>query len=361
MSLTVASEAPATTAAKMKALGLLAKQLEKEKKEPVLLRMGDRVGAPVPHRETGLASLDHVALGIGGIPDARIIEIFGPESAGKTTTLLQIIAAAQARGETAAIVDAEHALDVNWAAKLGVNVNDLFICQPDTAEEALQVMHDLVYSQAADIVALDSVAALAPKAELEGEVGDAHVGLVPRLMAQTLRKITGGMNKTANRPNVIMLNQIREKIGVLYGNPETQPGGRALKFYASVRMDVRRREWIKKGETVIGSQIKIKIIKNKVAPPFKECFQNLYFGNEGNAPGFDKTGSWLDLAFDRGVVGKKDGTTFFFNHMNNKGTMVADKVGIGEQASKDAIRENAELLAAVQAEVKRVINTPVTA
>lgn len=354
----VPTEAPQTMGAKLKTANLLVKQLEKQYGGPTLMRMGDKVGIAIPNRPTGMAAFDQVVMQIGGLPKGRVIEIFGPESAGKTTVALQTVAEAQQAGSLAAFIDAEHALDPTWASKLGVDVDNLFINQPDNAEDALNILESIIDSQVFDLIVLDSVAALVAKAELEGDIGDAHVGILARLMAQTLRKITGKLNKLPNRPTVIFLNQIREKIGVLYGNPETQPGGRALKFYASVRMDIRKKEFIKDGEEVIGSHIKIKAIKNKCSSPFRECFMDLYFDSlHGHDVGFDKVGSWLDVAFDKGVVAKKDGTTFFFNHFDGK-KMVEEKVAIGEAASKAEIRSNAVLLAAVQTEVKRIIAAP---
>lgn len=354
----VPSEAPATLSAKLKAVNLLAKNLEREYKEPTLQRMGDRVGIAIPNRPTGLAAFDQVVMQIGGLPKGRIIEAYGPESAGKTTVALQIVAEVQRSGGLAAFIDAEHALDPTWASKLGVDMDNLFVCQPNSGEQALQVMDRIIDTEAVDLVVLDSVAALAAQAELDGEVGDAHVGIVARLMGQTMRKIAGKLNKLGNRPTVVFINQIREKIGVMHGNPEVTPGGRALKFYASVRMDIRKKEFIKDGEEVIGSHIKIKNIKNKCASPYRECFVDLYFDDRhGHDVGFDKVGSWLDVAFDKGVVAKTDGTTFFFNRFDGK-KMVADKVGVGEAASKAEIRSNPALLAAVQTEVKRIITSP---
>jgi recombination protein RecA len=337
------SELP-TQKDKLKSLSLLSKTMEREFKTPVLLRLGEKVGTPVDHLPTGLASLDDDALGIGGLPKGRVIEIFGPEASSKTTMALQVIAETQKNGGTAALVDAEHALDPTWASKIGVDVDNMFVCQPDSAEQALQVTDRLVESNAVDLVVVDSVAALVPRAELEGDIGDAHVGLLARLMAQSLRILTGRLNKGQSRTSIIFINQIREKIGVMFGSNETQPGGRALKFYASIRMDVRKREYIgKQGEAPIGAKIRVKIIKNKMAPPFKETFLDLYFGNEGHEAGFDKAGSALDLAFARELI-TKEGNTYSLN---------GQKVAVGLDATKQAIRDNPELLAIVQELIKK--------
>lgn len=282
---------------KKKALSAALSQIEKQFGKGSVMRLGDHpASGTIPSISTGSLGLD-VALGIGGLPRGRIVEIYGPESSGKTTLTLQVIAACQRMGGTAAFVDAEHALDPIYAGKLGVNVEDLLVSQPDTGEQALEITDMLVRSGAVDVIVVDSVAALTPRAEIEGEMGDSHMGLQARLMSQALRKITGNIKRSNTL--VIFINQIRMKIGVMFGNPETTTGGNALKFYASVRMDIRRIGAVKEGEEVIGSETRVKVVKNKVAPPFKEAeFQILY------GQGINRLGEIVDLGVKLGLVDK---------------------------------------------------------
>jgi recombination protein RecA len=282
---------------KQKALSAALSQIEKQFGKGSVMRLGDHPppGA-IPSISTGSLGLD-VALGIGGLPRGRIVEIYGPESSGKTTLTLQVIAACQRAGGTAAFVDAEHALDPNYAGKLGVNVEDLLVSQPDTGEQALEITDMLVRSGAVDVIVIDSVAALTPRAEIEGEMGDSHMGLQARLMSQALRKITGNIKRSNTL--VIFINQIRMKIGVMFGNPETTTGGNALKFYASVRMDIRRIGAVKEGEEVVGSETRVKVVKNKVAPPFKEAEFQIMYGH-----GINRLGEVVDLGVKLGLVDK---------------------------------------------------------
>src|SRR5687768_4330796 len=307
---------------KLKALQLTIDKLEKTYGKGTVMKLSDEKVMDIPFIPTGSLGLD-LALGIGGLPRGRVVEIYGPESSGKTTLALQVIAEAQKQGGTAAFVDAEHALDPVYAEKLGVNVQDLLVSQPDTGEQALEITDMLVRSSAVDIIVIDSVAALTPKAEIEGEMGDAHVGLQARLMSQALRKLTGNIKRS--NTVVIFINQIRMKIGVMFGNPETTTGGNALKFYASVRLDIRRIGALKNGEEVIGNQTRVKVVKNKVAPPFREAeFEILYgqgiFRNGevidiGVAQGFvEKSGSWFSYNGERIGQGKENARTFLDQH-----------------------------------------------
>src|SRR5438067_186076 len=284
---------------------------------------------------TGSIALD-IALGVGGVPRGRCIEVFGPESSGKTTLVQHIIAEAQRMGGVCAIIDAEHALDPSYAKKVGVDVDNLFISQPDSAEQGLEIAEALVRSAAFDVVAIDSVAALVPRAELEGEMGDTHVGLQARLMSQALRKLTGAINRS--HTSLIFTNQLREKVGVMFGSPETTPGGRALKFYASVRLDVRRIDSIKQGTEVVGSRVKVKVAKNKVAAPFRVAeFEILY--NEG----ISKEGGLLDLAVELGLV-KKSGAFFSYGEQ---------RIGQGRENARDYLKKNPQITQEIEAQVRR--------
>ncbi len=323
---------------KLKALDLAMDQLNKQFGPGSIMKLGD--GTPVISQNvisSGSLSLD-VALGIGGVPKGRIVEIFGPESSGKTTLALHIVAEAQKAGGHAAFIDAEHALDPVYSQKLGININDLLISQPDTGEQALEITETLVRSGALDVIIIDSVAALVPRAELEGEMGDSHVGLQARLMSQALRKLTG----TVKRSNtcVIFINQIREKIGVMFGNPETTPGGRALKFYTSVRVDIRRIGSIKDGQDFIGNRVKVKIVKNKVAPPFKVTELDLMYGE-----GISFEGDLIDLAL-KGNIFQKTGSWFSWGDI---------RLGQGRENVKIFLKENQEEREAIVNEVRAFI------
>lgn len=323
---------------KEKALEVALSQIEKQFGKGAVMKLGDagsRIAVSVI--STGCIALDE-ALGVGGLPRGRIIEIFGPESSGKTTIALQAVAQSQKAGGTAAFIDAEHALDPVYAENLGVRVDDLYVSQPDTGEQALEITEALVRSGAIDIIVVDSVAALVPKAEIEGDMGDSHVGLQARLMSQALRKLAGAISKS--NAIVIFINQLREKVGVLYGNPETTTGGRALKFYASVRIDVRKGEALKNGADIVGSRTKIKIVKNKVAPPFKSCEVDMIFGE-----GLSREGSLLDLALEKGVI-VKSGAWFSYGDM---------RIAQGRDNARLFLRDNPELCDEVDAKVREAV------
>lgn len=322
---------------KKEALDAALLQIEKNFGKGSVMKLGERAHVQVEALPTGALSLDY-ALGIGGLPKGRIIEIYGPESSGKTTVALHVIAEAQARGGEVAFVDAEHALDPSYAKKLGVNVEELIVSQPDTGEQALEIAEMLVRSNAIDVIVIDSVAALVPKSEIEGEMGDSHVGLHARLMSQALRKLAGVISRT--NTIAIFINQLREKVGVIYGNPEVTTGGRALKFYASVRMDVRKQELIKQGTDIIGARTKVKIVKNKVAPPFKEAEFDIMYGT-----GISKIGCILDIATAAGII-QKGGAWYSYND---------ERIGQGRENAKQFLKERPELLAEIEEEVRDIL------
>jgi len=320
--------------AKLKALQLTLDKLDKTYGKGTVMKMGDKAIEEVEVISSGSLGVD-LALGVGGYPKGRIIEIYGPESSGKTTLTLHAIAEAQKAGGIAAFIDAEHAFDRNYAEKLGVDIENLIISQPDNGEQALEIAENLIRSGAIDIVVIDSVAALTPKSEIEGEMGDSKMGLHARLMSQALRKLTGTISKT--NCTVFFINQLREKIGVMFGNPETTTGGNALKFYASVRLDIRRSTQIKDGENVIGNRTKVKIVKNKVAPPFKVAEFDIMYGE-----GVSKTGEILDLAVEFEIV-KKSGSWFSYGET---------KLGQGRDAVKTLIKDNPELAEELEEKIK---------
>jgi len=321
-----------------KVIEMTKEQIERKYGKGSLMKLGEnpaRTGiAIIP---TGALALD-IALGTGGVPRGRIVEIYGPESSGKTTLALHIVAEAQKSGGVAAFIDAEHALDPIYARKLGVKTEDLLISQPDTGEQALEIAEMLVRSGAIDVVVIDSVAALVPRAEIEGEMGDSHVGLQARLMSQALRKLAGSINKS--RTTAIFINQLREKIGIMFGNPETTPGGRALKFYASVRIDIRRVDSIKQGTEIVGNRVRAKVVKNKMAPPFRHADFDIMFG-----VGISKEGSILDLAVENGIV-QKSGSWYTYSE---------DRLGQGREAAKQSLADNQELTQEVEIKVKEKV------
>lgn len=323
---------------KQKALEMAFGQIEKQFGKGAIMKLGENSHLNVETIPTGALGLD-IALGVGGVPRGRIVEIFGPESSGKTTVALHIIAEAQKAGGEAAFIDAEHALDPIYAKKLGVNINNLIVSQPDTGEQALEIAETLVRSGAIDVIVIDSVAALVPKAEIDGEMGDAHVGLQARLMSQALRKLSGVINKS--RTTAIFINQLREKVGVMFGNPETTPGGRALKFYSSVRLDVRRVESIKQANEFIGNRTRVKVVKNKVAPPFKEAEFDIIYGQ-----GISKEGNILDVAVNLDIV-NKSGAWFSYNEQ---------KIGQGRENAKSFLRENPEILKEIELKIRDNFN-----
>ena len=320
-----------------KKLDTVFSQIEKQFGEGSLMKLGSDQVRKMPSISTGALSID-LALGIGGVPKGRVIEIYGPESSGKTTLSLHIAAEAQKAGGVAAFIDAEHALDPIYASALGVDVDELLVSQPDTGEQALEIANMLIDSEGVDVGVIDSVAALVPQAEIDGEMGQSHVGLQARLMSQALRKLTSSINKT--QTTVIFINQIREKIGVMWGSPETTSGGRALKFYASVRIDIRRIETLKIGAEMIGNRVRAKIVKNKVAPPFKEAQFDIMFGQ-----GISREGSLLDVGVDHGIV-RKAGAWFTYDEI---------QLGQGKENSKRFLRENADIALQLETDVYKAV------
>ena len=319
---------------KLKSLETTISQIERSFGKGSVMRLGEREVVEIDAISSGSLSLD-VALGIGGLPKGRIVEIYGPESSGKTTLALHVIAEAQKKNGTCAFIDAEHALDPVYAKKLGVNTDDMLISQPDNGEQALEIADTLVNSNAIDVLVIDSVAALVPRAEIEGDMGDSHMGLHARLMSQALRKLTGSISRSQSL--VIFINQIRQKIGVMFGNPETTTGGNALKFYASVRMDIRRIGAIKDRDEVIGNQTRVKIVKNKLAPPFKTVEFDIMYGE-----GISKTGEILDLASKDGIV-EKSGAWYSYN---------GDRIGQGRENAKNFLKDNSEIAMKIEQEIR---------
>lgn len=324
---------------KQKALDIAVAQIERQFGKGAIMKLGEASSRlSVEVIPTGSIALD-LALGVGGIPRGRVIEIFGPESSGKTTVALHVIAEAQKAGGAAAFIDAEHALDPMYARKVGVDIDNLLVSQPDTGEQALEIAEALVRSGAIDVIVVDSVAALVPRAELEGEMGDIHVGLQARLMSQALRKLTGVISKS--RTSAIFINQIREKVGVMFGNPETTPGGRALKFYASVRLEVRKLEALKKGAEVIGSRVRAKVVKNKVAPPFRQADFDILYGE-----GISREGSILDLAVDLKIISKA-GAWYAYGD---------ERLGQGRESAREYLKEHPALAEEIEKKIRETVN-----
>ena len=327
-----------TSMGKEKALELALSQIEKQFGKGAVMKLGEFKTTDVEAISTGALSLD-VALGIGGIPRGRIIEIYGPESSGKTTLALHMIAECQKSGGEAAFIDAEHALDPVYAKHLGVDIDNLIVSQPDTGEQALEIAEALIRSSAIDLVVVDSVAALVPKAEIDGEMGDTHVGLQARLMSQALRKLAGVLNRS--NASLVFINQLREKVGVMFGSPETTPGGRALKFYASVRLDIRKIEAIKQDSEIVGNKVRVKVVKNKVAPPFRETEFDIIYGK-----GISKSGNILDLAVNLDII-EKAGAWFSYN---------GERIGQGRENAKKYIENNPELMQELDQKVRKNFN-----
>ncbi|MBN2727601.1 MAG: recombinase RecA [Bacteroidales bacterium] len=324
---------------KMKALKLTMERLEKSYGKGAIMRLGDNpVAEGIDVISTGSISIDH-ALGVGGFPRGRVVEIYGPESSGKTTLAIHAIAEAQKKGGIAAFIDAEHAFDVQYAKNLGVDVDNLLISQPDDGEQALEITDNLIRSGAIDIIVVDSVAALTPRSEIEGEMGDSKMGLHARLMSQALRKLTGSISKT--RSTCIFINQLREKIGVMFGNPETTTGGNALKFYASIRIDIRRMAQIKDGDQILGNRVRVKVVKNKVAPPFQQAELDIVYGL-----GFSKVGEIVDLGVEQNVI-KKSGSWFSYGET---------KLGQGREAVKNLLLDNPELMEELETKIVANLN-----
>jgi recombination protein RecA len=317
-----------------KALDMALANIEKQFGKGSVMKMGDDVAQKVAAIPTGAISLD-VALGIGGLPRGRVVEIFGPESSGKTTVALHAVAEAQKAGGIAAFIDAEHALDPTYARALGVDINELLVSQPDTGEQALEIADMLIRSGAVDIIVVDSVAALTPRAEIEGEMGDTHVGLQARLMSQALRKIAGSLNRS--KTTAVFINQLREKIGVMFGSPETTPGGRALKFYSSVRLDVRRIESLKDGTDVVGNRVRVKVVKNKVAPPFRQAEFDIMYGE-----GISREGSLLDVGVEEGLI-RKAGAWYTYGD---------DQLGQGRENARTFLKEHEDVVRELEKKVK---------
>ncbi|KRN31530.1 recombinase RecA [Liquorilactobacillus mali] len=317
------------------ALDAALKKIEKNFGKGSIMRMGEKADTQISTVSSGSLALDE-ALGVGGYPRGRIVEVYGPESSGKTTVALHAVAEVQSNGGVAAYIDAENALDPAYATKLGVNIDELLLSQPDTGEQGLEIADALVSSGAIDIVVVDSVAALVPRAEIEGEMGDAHVGLQARLMSQALRKLSGTINKT--KTIAIFINQIREKVGVMFGNPEVTPGGRALKFYSTVRLEVRRAEQIKDGTEIIGNRVKIKVVKNKVAPPFKRAEVDIMYGE-----GISKTGELVDMAVEKDII-KKSGSWYSYGE---------DRIGQGRENAKQYLADNPEVMHEIMLKVRQ--------
>lgn len=324
----------ATAPDREKALALAMAQIEKNHGKGAVMRLGDEVRAPIQVIPTGSIALD-VALGIGGLPRGRIVEIYGPESSGKTTVALHAVASAQAAGGVAAFIDAEHALDPEYAKALGVDTDALLVSQPDTGEQALEIADMLIRSGALDIIVIDSVAALVPRAEIEGEMGDSHVGLQARLMSQALRKITGGLNSSGT--TAVFINQLREKIGVMFGSPETTTGGKALKFYASVRLDIRRIETLKDGTDAVGNRTRVKVVKNKMAPPFKQAEFDILYGH-----GISREGSLIDVGVEQSLI-RKAGAWY---------TYEGDQLGQGKENARKFLLENPDVAAEIEKRIK---------
>jgi len=325
---------------KQKALDIAIQQIERQFGKGSIMKLGDDTALNVSVISSGCLTID-IALGAGGFPRGRVVEIFGPESSGKTTVALHVVSEAQRRGGTAAFIDAEHALDPEYAQRLGVNLDELYVSQPDTGEQALEIAEALVRSGAVDVVVIDSVAALVPKAEIEGEMGDSHVGLQARLMSQALRKLSGAISKS--KTVCIFINQIREKVGVMFGNPEITPGGRALKFYASVRLDIRRIETLKQGNDMIGNRTRAKVVKNKVAPPFKQAEFDIMYGE-----GISREGTILDTGAEIDIV-SKSGAWY---------SLDAERLGQGRENAKQYLRDNPDIAKLIEDKIRAHYNLP---